>query len=911
MMANQSATVRSMRAEDNGFTPRRGFEPFEASQAERSIVQRFLEVACGQGDARAVVMGKVVVTYAELMASASSIGTALRDRLGGHTGPVALEFPSGVAAIEALLGVLFSGRSYFFLPPELRTTASDDLVAAARPAALIVADQPTPAFERSEPSISCSSIAIGDLKRGTHGYERPEDFAAPGDLACLFATSGTTGTAKLVGLSHRAVLFDTGRQNNDLCMGPDDRIDLLAHPSFSSSLASIFTALLTGGELHIPDTADRLGNLGAWLTASGITISTMTVSALRALCATLPPGGGPRSLRLLSVGGEPMFSNDVALFRAAFPSSCVLQNAMASTETRTYAQYFVPRESQPDGATPIGWPVFGKDVVVLGQDGFPVGKGQPGEIAVRSHYLANGYVNSPSLTGKRFLQQPDGSVLFLTGDLGRFREDGCLMFHGRVDSMVKIRGYRVEPGAVESVLLCDPRVRHAAVVTRETSAGEPYLAAYVVPDPQFPATPGQLLEAVASRLPEYSVPSALELVESLPVTRNGKIDYRSLKERRIEGLRISRDSSNAGMAAALLQVWSDVLGRTDITADDSFFECGGNSLEAIRLQVQIYRQFGVDPPLEVLVRNPSANALAEWLNDRHGSASGGAALVPLNQGDMDEIPLFCVPGIGGETSEFWPLAKRLGDRPVYGLRITDGYHGQHPSIETVASECLRKIDTVISPDTSVFLCGHSFGAIVAFEIAHQLEATRRPLGLLAIIDLPLNPGRRRWWQCARDVFRNLPAWLWYDAIETDWRTLSARIRGKLAVIGRQIHPISRSENGANEPDFCAYFGKRDVPNEMKARLMARLDAVERYRLRPLAETIVLFRARAQALFGRSDRHLGWESFASAVVVRDVPGHHDSCVAEPHVRRMAELLAARIDSVQHTCRNPQDALPCPG
>ena len=131
------------------------------------------------------------------------------------------------------------------------------------------------------------------------------------------------------------------------------------------------------------------------------------------------------------------------------------------------------------------------------------------------------------------------------------------------------------------------------------------------------------------------------------------------------------------------------------------------------------------------------------------------------------------------------------------------------------------------------------------------------------------------------------------------------------MIGRQIHPISRSETGANEPDFCAYFGKRDVPNEWKARLTARLDAVERYRLRPLAETIVLFRARAQALFGRSDRHLGWESFASAVVVRDVPGHHDSCVAEPHVRRMAELLAAHIDSVQHTCRNPQDALPCPG
>jgi thioesterase domain-containing protein/acyl carrier protein len=677
-----------------------------------------------------------------------------------------------------------------------------------------------------------------------------------------------------------------------VCLGPDDRIDLLAHPSFSVSLASIFTALLTGAELHVLDARHQFADLGAWLARSGITVSTMSVSTLRALCATLPPGGAPPSLRLISVGGEPLLAKDVAAFWAAFPSSCVLQNAMASTETRTYAQYFVPRASPPDGPTPIGWPVFGKAVEVLGPDGAPVGAGQPGEIAVRSRYLAQGYVNSPSLTADRFLPQPDGSVLFLTGDRGCFRDDGCLTFHGRADSMVKIRGNRVELGAVEAALGGDSEVRQAAVVVRQSAGREPHLVAYVVLEPRAPATADQLLKAVAKHLPAYAVPSALVIVKSLPITRNGKTDYRALKDREIEE---SPTGPSDGATASLLRIWSEVLGRSDIHSDDSFFECGGDSLDAIRLQVEVRRQFGVDLPLEVLVRHPSVNTFAEWLTDRPRVENDGAVPVLLNQGD-NGIPLFCVPGVGGEPSAIRPLAVRLGDRPVYGLRTSSELGGQDLSIETMAAACLRAIGAVITPETPVLLCGHSFGAIVAFEMAHQLRAAGHPLGLLAIIDMPLGAGRRRWWQRVRDVLVNLPAWLRYDALQTDWKTLAVRCMGKVALKWRQMRPAARRARAGAERDFRAYFGKRDVPIEMKQRLTARLNALDRYRLRPFAGTSVLFRARAQALFGRSDRDLGWERLATAVDVCDVPGDHSSCAAEPHVGRMAELLSARLSAV---------------
>ncbi len=903
-MTVASVPFRSHRADDNGFTPRPCFEPFEVSAAEQSIVQRFEDVALRRGDATAVVDGEHAITYRALLTRASGIGAALQDRFGTRPGPVALRLSSGVAAIEALFGVLLSGRSYIFLPPDTGSSARDAIIAAVSPVAVISdVSEPTTETTLTEAADPAAppGVLLDELNRDRGSFTPAGVHKQPGDLACLFATSGTTGIPKIVGLSHRAVLFDTGRQINDLFLGPDDRIDLLCHPSFSASLASIFTALLTGAELHVLNVRDHLGALGGWLTQSGITMSTMTVSTLRTLCATMPTGGAPPRLRLISVGGEPLLAKDVEAFFAAFPPPCVLQNAMASTETRTCAQYFVPRAMPDHGSIPIGWPAYGKEIVVLDADRAPVAAGQPGEIAVRSRYLAEGYINSAALTAERFVPQPDGSVLFLTGDRGSFRDDGCLTFHGRIDALVKIRGYRVEPGAVEDALTRDSRVRQAAVIVRESDAGEPHLVAYVVLGARTAATADQLLKAVADRLPAFAVPSALVLLGALPVTQNGKVDYRALRHRSAENVLPPSAFPEVDAAAAMRRIWSEALGHSDCGPDDSFFECGGDSLSAIRVQIQVHRQFGVDLPLETLVQYRSMRGLAEWLSRHPLSDSDAATLVLLSPGGA-QVPLFCVPTIGGEPSGCRPLAHRLGgDRPVYGLGTTAAAAraGWDVSIEAMAAAHVRAIDRVISRDTPVLLCGHSFGAIIAFEMAHQLIAAGRPLGLLAIIDMPLD-GRGPWWTWVPDVLGNVPAWLRYDAIQTDMATLVARGVGKAALLVRRRLARFRRESGAPTPvDLRAYFGSQRVPIEMQERLIARLQALRRYRLRPLPAPVVLFRARAQALLGRNDRYLGWEAFATAVDVCDVPGHHESCVGEPNVARMAELLAAHLAAVQRS------------
>lgn len=891
-----SLEPRSTRAGDNGFKPRDGFEPFRLADAEQSIPRRFYCVAQKRGDAIAIVDGETVVSYRTLLLKASAIATTLSERLGDRPGPVLLHLPVGASAIEALLGVLFAGRAYMFLDPAEGDGEIAGTATAVAPAAMI--------FSASTPPRgAATTLGIQFDEFASAGGEVPAEAprTQPHDLACLFSTSGSTGTPKLVGLSHRAVLFDVGRQVNDLCLGTDDRFDLLFSPSFSASLAPIFSALLTGGELHVLDVRNRLAMLGRWMEGAGITVSTMTVSTLRALCAAVASGDGRPGPRLISVGGEPLLSKDVAAFNAAFPPSCVLQNAMASTETRTYAQYFVPRGTLDEGAVPIGWPVHGKEIILVGEGGLPVASGQAGEIAVRSRFLADGYANDPDLTRARFVPQTDGTVLFRTRDQGRFREDGCLLFLGRTDSLVKIRGYRVEPEAVEAVLARHERVSHSTVVVRELVPGEPSLAAYVVPCAGVILTAAELRTYLAGALPVHSVPSSIDVLDVLPVTRHGKVDRQALlASQGGDGSYVRPMPGEGTTALSLAQIWSVVLERPNIGPLDNFFDCGGDSLKALRLQVAIHERLGVDVPLDVLVRYPTPAGLADWLDHIQGF-DGSSRVLTVLQPKGAGIPLFCVPGIGGEPMEFQALARYLGPhRPVYGLRASRTETSTaEQSVEAIASAYLAEISSVCRQEWPILLCGHSLGGLVAFEMACQLEAAGRRVGLLAIIDTPISRGdMRRVIDRVRDVFANLPAWIRYDLLESGWSNLAIRALGKAESMWRHLGAAAGRPGAEDELNLRSYFGVLNLPDQFREIVTVRYKAACRYDPQVYSGTVTLFRAYAQSLTGRRDRHQGWADLAAGGVdVFDVPGHHSSCVSEPHVRRLAQLLNDQLAAVE--------------
>ncbi len=887
--------MRSTRAEDNGFEPRAGFEPFELADAEQSIPERFRRMAARRADATAIVDRDAAVSYRTLHSRASAIAAALSERLGDRSGPVVLRLPAAASAIEALLGVLFAGRTYMFVDP---STSDDDIARieqAAAPAAIVVDD-----VGRSEAPHAPLQIRLEQLTHAVASGVPRHRQSRPHDLACLFSTSGSTGASKLVGLSHRAVLFDVGRQTNDLYLGPDDRFDLLFAPSFSASLSPIFTSLLTGGELHVLDVRNHLATLGRWQEDARITVSTMAVSTLRALCASVAAGGCRPPPRRISVGGEPLLTKDVAAFNEAFPPPCVLQNAMASTEARTYAQYFVPRVAREDGPMPIGWPVLGKDVVLVDETGQPVPAGEAGEIAIRSGFLADGYVNDPALTRDRFVPQAGEEMLFRTRDRGRFREDGCLLFLGRADSMVKIRGYRIEPEAVEAVLSRHERVSHAVVLARELVPGEPSLAAYVVPCVGATITSAEIRVYLSQHLPAYSVPSSIEVVEALPVTRNGKVDRRALSTTSHDSGSSSRlMTSDTDTAVSLTNIWRLILERDDMEPEDNFFDSGGDSLDTLRLQMEIHERLGVDVPLDVLILHPTVTALARWVDGARISGTHGHALTTL-QPEGAGVPLFCLPAIAGEPTGFQALAKHLGTRrPVYGVRLANDVAMADQSIEALAASCITEIDAVVQPEWPVLLCGHSFGGFVAFEMARQLRATGRRVGFVGIIDTPLRAGDSRGVVCrAGDMLANLPAWIRYDLLESGWRNLATRALGKAESVWQRIRRAGPQGGGDRPINLRAYFGVLNLPERFQQLVAARYAAACRYRPQTYQGALTVFRARAQALTGRRARDQGWAAFADGDVdVFDVPGHHDSCVAEPHVRHLADVLNAQLATLE--------------
>jgi thioesterase domain-containing protein/acyl carrier protein len=705
----------------------------------------------------------------------------------------------------------------------------------------------------------------------------------------LYATSGSTGEPKMVALSNRAILFDIGRQTNDLYLGPDDRFDSLFSYAFSASLATTFGALLNGAEVHCYDPQHNITALPAWLADHRITVSTMTVSMLRHLCLLGSRARTLSALRLLSVGGEAIHSADVEAFRSVFPTSCVLQNAMASTETRTYAQYFVPPTGPVESPVPIGLPVAGKEVLLLDENGTPVPPGCDGEIAVRSRYLANGYANDAQRTAIKFQPQEDGLVLYRTGDRGRFRPDGCLVFLGRTDSQAKIRGHRVELDHVAHILELHPEVRTSVVVTFADSGGNDQLIAYVVAHMDCQPAQKPLRDFLRTQLPEYAVPSVFIFLPELPLNANFKVDRRSLPKP-APFVTIHEDvPASSETIEVLRNIWKTVLHCSDVADDDSFLDLGGDSLNAVRVLVATHERFGWDLPPDTLHRFPTLRLFADCVEGAMQNDPGGEAVVVFNARGAG-CPLFFAPGLNGSAFGYQHLAAHLESlHPAYGLNIRSWFTTSDVSVESMAANYVVEIERVIPAGGKVIVAGHSFGGTIAFEVASQLRKRGIVDPLPVIIDMPAvnAPGMQAPTipRQLLDVLRNLPAWSAQEAAHFDPRAFLLRGYGQLRRLWRTL-----GGRPTRELDPLIYFGEMNLPEAYQTFLTAMYRAMHSYVPGRYEGKIILLRAKVPTLFRSRHLTMGWETVAAGgLEVNSIPGRHDDCVLEFHGRDLAAVL----------------------
>lgn len=596
--------LRSRGAERNGFAPWEGFVAFERSDAESEAGTCFERIASRNASSRALIDSDgAALTYEELAGLAERVRSAISQGLAAEPGrqPVAAMLAATNArGIIGVIGSLLAGCAYLPLDPRWPDLQIQKVVAKANPELILTDEAGAVVADRLQLSADRRTIDLQSAisnRAAPHYPAEPEQarMVRPERALAIFATSGTTGEPKLVSLPHRAVLFDIGRQRNDLFLGPADRFDLLSSLAFSASLAPLFGAVLHGAQLHLFDAHHCLASLPEWLEQRGITISTMPVSTLRAVFLGPRRKFEGRALRMISVSADVLLEPDVRCFHSLFPARVVLQNALASTEARTYAQHFlIPGEDLPD-SVPVGWEVSGKRIELI-RGGSPVPVGEPGEIVIRSKYLSSGYVSDPVSTAKKFDVLDDGSAVYRTGDIARFAENGVLTYLGRLDRQVKVRGYRVELAAIESALLRIPGVSDCAVTSRTSQVGDSRVIAYTAGLPEGPDSISLLRSALAGALPDYMIPSEFHIVDAIPVNVNGKIDLNLLPEEKRPRTSPVNRGCETPAEMELRAIWSRLLGLDDFDRNETFAALGADSLQVLQLQMAMMDSFGSGSP---------------------------------------------------------------------------------------------------------------------------------------------------------------------------------------------------------------------------------------------------------------------------------------------------------------------------
>ena len=370
------------------------------------------------------------------------------------------------------------------------------------------------------------------------------------------------------------------------------------------------------------------------------------------------------------------------------------------------------------------------------------GIGELGEIVVRTPYLARGYLKNQALTKERYLQNPftqiSGDQIYRTGDMGRFRVDGCIDFAGRRDAQVKIRGARVDLREIEFALSQHAAIKKAVVTKHHLESREKRLVAYFIASQNEKLESNELRKFLGAKLPEYMVPSTFVRVEALPLTSNGKIDYTALPNPSITRpvLKNSIIPPNTAIEKALSDIWSTVLGLKHVGIRDNFFELGGHSLLAVKLMDQIKKNLGSNLPIATLFHAQTIEQLACIINkEKHPELR--TLSVPIQT--KGTHPLFFM--VNGENDHV--ISNYLGDDQPYYRLLPEGLDAkipQYSSIESLADALSEEI-MFLQPNGPFILGGYCFGSVVAFEIAQKLQEKGHEVPVLVMIDPP-PPGKQ-------------------------------------------------------------------------------------------------------------------------------------------------------------------------
>jgi len=587
------------------------FVEFRKEDLDQSVPERFEKMVGQFPDRLAVKVKDCALTYRELSKVANKVANSIIEKRGVASEPVIFICDHGPSSIIAYLGILKAGKisiavdssfpmqrlsfiasdsqAEIILTDSKNYTRAQDMAKAKQPVINIETLEQTVAED--EPGVRISSAAVAEIRY----------------------SSGSTGTPKGIVRSHKRILYSAMQRINIAHICSDDRLVILRN--LSAGGKDIFRGLLSGAAVFPFDIRqNNFARLADWVDHEGITHYASVPSTFRYFTRALHATTKLSSVRLIELGGESLSKRDVDAYKHHFSEDCILMHKYSSGETGNLTYYFVDRQTTiPGPVVPAGYPVEGKEVFIIAEDGTDIGLDCIGEIAVKSNYLSSGYWRNSELTNSKFSfdSEEQDKKSYRTGDLGRIMADGCLLYLGRKDLEMKIRGYRVAPAEIEAVMLEHPNVLDVVVTGWNRGSDDKDLVAYVVPLPQSVLTNANLREFLRGRIPDYMIPTAIVFLKSLPST-NGKLDRTALPKP--DAIRSELSTSYAPpqteIEEKLTRIWSEVLGIDRVGIHDNFFDLGGHSLDATQIMSRVIQTFQLELPIKALLDSPTVGDMA-------------------------------------------------------------------------------------------------------------------------------------------------------------------------------------------------------------------------------------------------------------------------------------------------------------
>ncbi|WP_163996532.1 non-ribosomal peptide synthase/polyketide synthase [Pyxidicoccus caerfyrddinensis] len=807
---------------------------------DASLASLFEQQATRTPDAVAVIAGETSLTFAELDKRATRLAMLLGSLGVREETPVGVCLERGLDLVISLLAILKAGGHYVPLDPAYPSQRLGFILEDSR-AALVLTRA---ALASVLPENSARMLCV-DSDEVTSSAAAPSAVlprVSSNQLAYLIYTSGSTGRPKAVAIEHRnAVAFLAWART---IFPPEVLAGTLFATSinFDLSIFELFLPLTTGGTVVVADNALALPTLPA---AHRVTLVNTVPSVMAEL---LRSGPLPESVRVVNLAGEPLSTSLVRQLYAQ-PNVQKVYDLYGPSETTTYSTYAL---RQSDGPATIGRPVGNTQLYVLDDQRQPVPVGVPGELFIGGEGVARGYLGRPELTAERFVHNPfkptPGARMYRTGDRVRWKADGTMEYLGRVDFQVKIRGFRVEPGEVETVLCSHEDVREAVVVVREDNPGDKRLVGYVVPKATT-ASVASIRTFLQQKLPEHMVPSALVVLDALPLSPNGKVDRRALPAPTQVGSDVAHVAPRDSLELAVARVFEEVLGVPSVGIHDDFFTLGGHSLLAVRLMGLLRERTGRTLPLAALFQASTVEQLAALARRE---AAPWTPLVPIQTGG-DLPPFFCVHPVGGGVLTYAGLARELGPRqPFYGLEA-QGLDGAEPPLESILEMAYFYIEAIrtVQPHGPYRLGGWSLGSVIAFEMARALRLRGEEVEVLALIE----------------------------------PSPTSYARGEPV-------PDTSALAGLFEADPARLAAVSEEQRQNLERVFtANLCALQAHTLKPQAGALtLLLGADTQGLQGEGPTR-GWDALVDTVDVVTLPGDHHSLLSAPNHEALARALAS--------------------